>query len=152
MRISLGYDRHRLVPDASGMVKVAGESVCCGFAVVAHSDGDVVFHAVSDALASVFLNRTIGELFPDDDEQWRDRDSSYFLERTYSLCGCPPIESADVVVVSDQVMLRGRTEAMRSNIARILGLETGRISMKGRRKEDDGVSPAIECFCTILFA
>ena len=152
MRISLGYDRHVLVSASDGVVVLSGAKFYCGFSVVAHSDGDAVFHAVADAISSVFLNKTIGELFPDTDDEWSGCDSSFFLKEIYSKSGSPSVESLDVVVISDQVMLRERIGEMRANLAGILNIDCDKVSMKGRRKEDGGASPAIECFCSILFS
>ncbi len=152
MRVSLGYDRHILVGATNGIVVLSGVKFACSFSVVAHSDGDAVFHAAADAISSAFLNKTIGELFPDTDAKWSGFDSSFFLREAYSKSGKPPIESLDVVVVSDQIMLRDRIGEMRANLAKALNIDCDRISMKGRRKEDAGATPAMECFCTILFS
>lgn len=81
-RIGHGYDLHRLQP--GGKLILAGVEVADGISPVAHSDGDVVFHAVIDALLGAMGWGDIGEWFPDTDSRWRGADSGSLLEVVYS--------------------------------------------------------------------
>lgn len=77
-RIGSGFDNHRLVPGQPlwlGGVRIESEVGC-----EAHSDGDVLLHALTDALLGAIGAGDIGELFPDSDPQWKDQASSYFVQ------------------------------------------------------------------------
>src|SRR5277367_6675743 len=77
-RIGHGYDIHRL--QAGGKLVVGGVVVAEGISPVAHSDGDVVAHAVVDALLGAMALGDIGEHFPNSDPQWKGAPSIHFLE------------------------------------------------------------------------
>ena len=77
-RIGSGFDNHRLVPGRPlwlGGVEVESDVGCD-----AHSDGDVLLHALTDALLGAIGAGDIGELFPDTDPRWKDQASSHFVE------------------------------------------------------------------------
>ena len=151
MRISAGYDRHLLNICNNGKIKVAGIEINCNYSVVAHSDGDVVMHSIADAVSSVFLRRTIGEIFPDTESKYKGADSCLLLKEIFHKSGCPKIINVDVIIISDQIMVREYSSEMIRNIANILHINDADVSIKGRRKEEINSHPAIECFCTILF-
>jgi 2-C-methyl-D-erythritol 2,4-cyclodiphosphate synthase len=76
-RIGSGFDNHRLVPGRAlwlGGVRIESDVGC-----EAHSDGDVLLHALTDALLGAIGAGDIGELFPDTDPQWKDQASSHFV-------------------------------------------------------------------------
>ena len=77
-RIGHGFDLHRLQP--GGPLMLAGVKVSDDVRPVAHSDGDVVLHAVVDALLGAMAWGDIGELFPNDDPNWKDAPSRVFVE------------------------------------------------------------------------
>src|ERR1700692_826707 len=78
LRIGHGYDLHRL--QAGGKLMLAGIEVADGISPIAHSDGDVVLHAVVDALLGAVGLGDIGELFPNTDPRWKDAPSRVFIE------------------------------------------------------------------------
>src|SRR5690349_13879424 len=77
-RIGHGYDIHRLKP--GGKLVMAGIEVSNEISPIAHSDGDVVLHAVVDALLGAVGWGDIGELFPNNDPRWKDAQSRVFVE------------------------------------------------------------------------
>ena len=79
LRIGHGYDIHRLRAGAGGKLVVAGVVVSDQVGAVAHSDGDVVYHAIVDAILGAMGWGDIGEHFPDTDPQWRGADSARFV-------------------------------------------------------------------------
>ena len=79
MRIGHGYDLHRLQP--GGTLRLGGIVVDTTQSAVAHSDGDVVIHALVDAILGALALGDIGEHFPNDDPRWRGSDSRVFLKR-----------------------------------------------------------------------
>jgi 2-C-methyl-D-erythritol 2,4-cyclodiphosphate synthase len=78
LRIGLGYDIHRL--QSGGKLMVGGVEVADGISPVAHSDGDVVLHALVDALLGALGEGDIGEMFPNTDARWKDAASRVFVE------------------------------------------------------------------------
>ena len=83
LRIGHGYDLHQLAPGAG--LKLAGHYINCPYRIVAHSDGDVVLHALCDALLGALSLGDIGRLFPDTDPQYQRKDSQFFLSHVYAL-------------------------------------------------------------------
>jgi 2-C-methyl-D-erythritol 2,4-cyclodiphosphate synthase len=77
-RIGSGFDNHRLVPGLP--LWIGGVEIESDLGCDAHSDGDVLLHALTDALLGAIGGGDIGELFPDTDSRWKDRESSFFVE------------------------------------------------------------------------
>jgi len=140
-RIGHGYDLHRLEPVAP---KGAGRPFVLGgvrlehdMGPVGHSDGDVVYHAVTDAILGALGREDIGQLFPDTDPAWRGADSRELLRRVahevarqgYRVVNC------DVTVLAQAPKLAPHREAMRQNIAMDLGIEMGCVSVKASTTE-----------------
>ena len=83
MRIGHGYDAHRLGEERR--LILGGVEIPYRKGLIAHSDGDVLVHAVIDALFGAAGERDIGAHFPDNDEQYRDVDSLYLLKETAAI-------------------------------------------------------------------
>ena len=81
-RIGHGYDLHRLQP--GGQLVLGTIIVSTDISPVAHSDGDVVLHALVDALLGAIAGGDIGELFPNTDPQWKSADSKIFVQTVYA--------------------------------------------------------------------
>ncbi|HEX7113332.1 MAG TPA: 2-C-methyl-D-erythritol 2,4-cyclodiphosphate synthase [Mizugakiibacter sp.] len=135
MRIGQGYDVHAF--GAGDHVMLGGVRVAHDQGVLAHSDGDVVIHALCDALLGALALGDIGRHFPPSDMRWRDADSRLFLravaamiaERGYVL------GNADVTVVCERPKIAPHAEAMCANLAADLGCDVGRISIKATTSE-----------------
>ena len=135
MRIGFGYDSHVfekgkplvlggvLVPDCDGLK--------------AHSDGDVLVHALIDALFGAAALGDIGSHFPDTDEKWRGADSTELLRSAmYEVRAAGyAIENVDITVICERPKLRPFVDMIRSAIAGILSVGIGRISVKGKTNE-----------------
>ncbi len=131
MRIGFGYDSHLF---ESGKPLVLGGVVipeCDG--LKAHSDGDVLIHAVIDALLGAAALGDIGAHFPDTD----DADSGELLRSVvYELRGAGySIENIDVTVICERPKLRPFVELVRSSLAELMSIGIGRISVKGKTNE-----------------
>lgn len=138
MRIGFGYDVHVLAP---------GETLIIGGVVlehdrgtVAHSDGDVLTHAIIDALIGSVAAGDIGSHFPDTDEKWRGADSIDLLkEISHKLKQSGyRIGNIDSTVVLQQPRLRPHIDAMRSNIAGALDIGIDDVSIKATTTEGLG--------------
>lgn len=138
MRIGQGYDVHAFGP--GDHVMLGGVRVPHERGVVAHSDGDVVLHALCDAILGALALGDIGKHFPPSDPQWRDADSRRFLrhcealmrERGYRL------GNADVTVVCERPKVGPHAQAMRERIAEDLAVEIDAISVKATTSEKLG--------------
>ena len=130
MRVGTGYDAHALVegrPLVLGGVAVPHDRGLAG-----HSDGDVVAHAVMDALLGAAALGDIGTHFPPDDPRYRDADSLSLLAEATQLLRESGWQAAnlDATIVAERPRLEPHIEEMRNRVSAALGLETGQVSMK----------------------
>jgi 2-C-methyl-D-erythritol 2,4-cyclodiphosphate synthase len=140
VRAGLGFDVH--ARDASrelwlGGVRFEGEA-----GLIGHSDGDVVCHAVADALLGAAAIGDIGEHFPDTDRAMAGIGGLDLLERAVTLLagtGLAPA-SCDVTVLCERPAVAPRREEMRAALARTLGVPLERMSVKATRPEGLGLS------------
>lgn len=138
-RVGIGHDIHRLVDGAPlvlGGVEIPAER---GFAT--HSDGDVLCHALIDALAGALADGDLGTHFPEDDPDAEDARSLGFIEEfsAHVRDAGFDIVHVDSFVVLCTTRLRPHIEAMRANLATALGIDLGRVSVKAR--SNDGIGP-----------
>lgn len=153
MRVGHGFDLHRL--EAGLPLIVAGVKLEHGRGCVAHSDGDVVYHAVTDALLGALALGDIGALFPDDDPAWKGADSRVFVEEAIKRTGDAGygVGNIDVTVVLEQPKLRAHVDAMRANLAGLLGVDVSAVSVKAKtheRVDAVGKGEAIACHVVAL--
>lgn len=135
MRIGHGYDIHRL--QAGGRLMLGGVQVSDQISPIAYSDGDVVIHALVDAILGAMGWGDIGEHFSDTDPRWRGRSSSDFLiptvqrlnQATYTLANC------DVTIMAERPRLKDFKPAMKTALAKLLGISTDRINIKAGTNE-----------------
>ncbi|SRR5579871_859966 len=137
-RIGIGYDSHRLVmgrPLIIGLVHVAFD-----YGPEGHSDGDVVAHALTDALLGAAALGDIGRHFPNNDPRWKDADSRLFLTHAVELlkhAGFRPV-NVDAVVVLERPKLAPHILTMRQALADALGLPLDAVSVKAKTAEGLG--------------
>ncbi|HKE55605.1 MAG TPA: 2-C-methyl-D-erythritol 2,4-cyclodiphosphate synthase [Pyrinomonadaceae bacterium] len=134
-RIGIGHDTHRLVegrPLVLGGVRVASERGADG-----HSDADALSHAVADAILGAICEGDLGVHFPDSDPQWRSAESLDLLSRVMWLVRERNLHvvNVDATVLLEAPKLRTYIDAMRENIAGVLGVETGCVSVKAKTGE-----------------
>lgn len=136
-RIGHGYDIHRL--QSGGKLLLAGVVVADGISPVAHSDGDVAIHALVDAILGAMAWGDIGEMFPNDDERWKDAPSRAFLETVWQhvLESGWRLGNADVTILAERPKIKPFKGQMRAFMEQILG---GRVNIKaGTNEECDAV-------------
>lgn len=129
-RVGWGFDAHRL--NGEPPVKLGGVVVSGDLGVTATSDGDVVAHALADALLGACALGDIGELFPSDDPSTADADSMRLLGSVVVVAadaGWRPAH-VDVTVVSESVRISPHRDAMVAGLAEILGLSEDSVSVK----------------------
>jgi len=153
MRIGQGFDVHAF--GEGDHVMLGGVRVAHSQGVLAHSDGDVVLHALCDALLGALALGDIGKHFPPSDEQWRGADSRSFVravadmlaERGYSL------GNADITVICEAPKVGPHAQAMREVIAADLGVDIDCISIKATTTETLGFTgrrEGIAALATVL--
>ena len=138
MRIGQGYDVHAF-GDGDHIV-LGGVRIAHDRGVVAHSDGDVIIHALCDAILGALALGDIGRHFPPTDERWRDADSREFLRHCAQLTRSKgyALGNADVTVICERPKLAPHADAMRANLASDLGCTIDRISIKATTSEKLG--------------
>lgn len=135
MRIGTGFDVHAFGPGTH--VVLGGVRIAHTHGLVAHSDGDVVIHALCDAIFGALALGDLGTHFPPAEERWRDADSRVFLrhaaalmrERHYAL------GNADITVIAEAPKLAPHALRMRELLAADLGVAIDRISVKATTTE-----------------
>jgi 2-C-methyl-D-erythritol 2,4-cyclodiphosphate synthase len=138
MRIGQGYDVHAFGP--GDHVVLGGVRIAHSHGIVAHSDGDVVIHALCDAILGALAMGDIGKHFPPSDERWRNADSREFLRHCAGLMRGRALSlgNADVTVICERPKVAPHADAMRANIAADLGCELDQVSIKATTSEKLG--------------
>lgn len=150
-RVGIGTDLHRLVPGRRmilGHVAIAHEAGPAG-----HSDGDVVLHAVIDGLAGAAGLPDIGEMFPDSDPAYKDIDSAVLLAGVLEKVRLSGYEvvNVDVTIHLERPKLKAHKQVIRNEVARLLALETGAVSIKAKTNEGmDAVGRGEAVACTAI--
>ncbi len=147
-RIGLGYDSHRL--EVGRRLVLAGVHVPFEMGLQGHSDADVVFHALTDALCGAAGLPDIGQLFPDTDGAWKDADSGILLAQVVAKVRASgwEIGNVDCVLVAQKPKISPYTGAMKASIARRLGVEEDRVNVRGKTGEGlDDVGAGLGMIC-----
>ena len=137
-RSGIGYDLHRLAEGRKlilGGVEIPAEK-----GLVGHSDGDILLHAVTDALLGAAALGDIGQHFPPSDRRWRDADSAVFLRHARRLVeeSAWRLVNVDAVIVLEKPKLGPFRDAIRESLADKLGVSTDRVSVKAKTAEGLG--------------
>lgn len=138
IRIGQGLDIHRFGP--GDHVVLGGVRIPHDQGLVAHSDGDVVIHALCDALLGALALGDIGHFFPDTDPAWENADSTRLLETVYRHVRDAGyrLGNADITVVARAPKLAPHIDAMRERLAGLLSLDAGAVSIKATTSEGLG--------------
>jgi 2-C-methyl-D-erythritol 2,4-cyclodiphosphate synthase len=131
VRVGVGFDAH---PFAEGRaLKLGGVAIAHPRGLAGHSDGDALLHAVADALLGAAGRGSLGEHFPDGSEAWRGADSTVLLGATAALVAEAGfrVGNVDAVVLAEAPKIAPHAAAIRSRVAEILGVEAGRVSIRG---------------------
>jgi 2-C-methyl-D-erythritol 2,4-cyclodiphosphate synthase len=134
-RIGHGYDLHRLQP--GGKLMLGGVEVSRDISPVAHSDGDVVLHAIVDALCGALAIGDIGEHFPNTDPRWKDAASRVFVDEIWKKVTAAGyrLGNADITILAERPKLKSFKPSMRQAIAAMLGAAVEQINVKAGTNE-----------------
>jgi 2-C-methyl-D-erythritol 2,4-cyclodiphosphate synthase len=135
VRCGIGYDLHRLAE--GGKLIIGGVEVPFDKGPVGHSDGDVLAHAMCDALLGAAGLGDIGTHFPDSDPQWKGANSLLFLQHVRKLLDQHDMEIdyIDAVVILERPKLGPHFPKMREALAKSLGLSADQIHLKAKTNE-----------------
>lgn len=153
MRIGQGYDAHRFAPDRP--LILGGVEIDHPFGLEAHSDGDVLIHALCDALLGAAGLRDIGFHFPDSSAEYKGIDSRQLLSRVRMLLEEAGwrLGNADITVVAQAPKLSPHIEAMRAHLSQDLCTEISSINIKATTTEGMGFAgrgEGIACYAVVL--
>ncbi len=154
-RIGIGIDLHKLDINSSKPLVIGGIRIPSEQGILAHSDGDVLIHAIVDALLGASALGDIGELFSDTDPSNKDKKSEFFLlavknmlnDRQYS------IVNLDCIIHLEKPKLTTYKTQIRDNIAKMLEISVDAVNVKAKTREKldaVGRGEAIEAIVSVL--
>lgn len=141
MRVGIGYDIHRLIPTIkASSIPLGGVEIPCFYKVQAHSDGDVLLHALIDACLGALSLGDIGQWFPDTAKENEKRPSSEFVGPVMQEMKRlkHSIHQIDSIVLLEEPKLFPHSDAVRQSIARLFGIELVNVSLKAKTMEGLG--------------
>lgn len=153
MRIGHGYDVHKF--GGKGPIVLGGVEIQYAQGLLAHSDGDVALHAISDAILGALGLGDIGHHFPDTDERFKDADSRELLREVFANATRQNyvLGNLDVTIIAQCPKMAPHIEAMRSNIAEDLQASTLQVNVKATTTERLGFTgrkEGIACHAVVL--
>lgn len=155
MRIGIGYDVHRLVPERP--LILGGVTVPHTLGLLGHSDADVLLHAIMDAMLGAAGLGDIGKHFPDTDDKYKGASSLKLLEEVGRLLQEKGyvVENIDSTIIAQKPKLRPYIGEMERNIAETLGIGIDQVNVKATTEErlgftgnEEGISSQAVCCIT----
>jgi len=138
MRIGIGYDIHRLVDEKK--LFLGGVEIPYIKGLISHTDGDVVIHAIADAILGALALGDIGQHFPDSDPSYENMPSSNILQRVAIILDQKNfvIGNIDTTIIAEEPKIHPFKEKMVENIADLLGVDRSKINVKATTNEGVG--------------
>lgn len=135
MRIGFGWDSHAFKPGVP--LRIGGINFDHPEGLSGHSDGDVLLHAITDALLGAVAAGDIGSFFPPGDPRWKDADSAIFLKTAMEEIGHAGyrIANVDTTLVMAAPKISPVAEKLRESVAYLLGIEPGAVGIKAKTPE-----------------
>ena len=138
MRVGMGYDVHRLVPDRP--LILGGVKIDYELGLLGHSDADCLLHAIMDALLGAAAMGDIGKHFPDTDQRFKGADSAVLMQEVAKMLADAgyKVGNIDATIIAQRPKMAPHIEKMRERIADILGIDISRINVKATTEEGLG--------------
>lgn len=135
MRIGFASDIHQLIEKRP--LILAGVIIPAPYGELAHSDGDVVYHAIADSILGALALGDIGEYFPDNDQRTEGMDSAIIINRIYEIMNEKQykISNIDITIHLEEPKISPYKSIMRLNVARLLKTDIGNVSIKAETNE-----------------
>jgi 2-C-methyl-D-erythritol 4-phosphate cytidylyltransferase / 2-C-methyl-D-erythritol 2,4-cyclodiphosphate synthase len=139
VKIGIGYDAHRFAEDGN-FVMLCGVKVASHCGIIAHSDGDVALHALTDALLGAIGESDIGHHFPPSDTKWRNTDSKFFLKFANDLLKKKggEISNIDLIIICETPKISIHRKNIIKSLAEILEISELDINVKATTTEGMG--------------
>ena len=151
IRVGHGYDLHRLVTKEDGgkTMIIGGVTIDCQWGPLAHSDGDAVMHAMTDAILSAIGSPDLGTLFPNGASENKGRNSAEFLIEAISKAneGGWAIGNIDITVICDEPKIASHRQKICESLRKLSGVP---INIKGKSHEETNRSGVIEVHVVAL--
>ncbi|MBM6689679.1 2-C-methyl-D-erythritol 2,4-cyclodiphosphate synthase [Fusobacterium mortiferum] len=153
LRIGNGYDVHKLVEGRK--LILGGIEIPHAKGVLGHSDGDVLIHAIMDAMLGALALGDIGQHFPDTDMKYENIDSTILLTRVKELIAERgyKIINLDSIIVLQKPKVKPYIEAMRKRVAEVLEIDIEQVSIKATTEEKLGFTgdeSGVKSYCVVL--
>ncbi|HWE85633.1 MAG TPA: 2-C-methyl-D-erythritol 2,4-cyclodiphosphate synthase [Terracidiphilus sp.] len=150
IRIGIGWDSHAFKPGVP--LRIGGMTLDHPEGLAGHSDGDVLLHAITDALLGAVAAGDIGSFFPPGDPRWKDADSAIFLKLAMEELEHARyrIVNVDVTLVLAAPKIAPIAGDMRARVADLLGIEMKDVSIKAKTPEGLGVDHVAQCHAVAL--
>jgi len=149
-RIGYGWDSHEF--EARIPLTIGGVRLPHSHGLGGHSDGDVLLHALTDALLGAVAAPDIGSLFPSSDPQWKGADSSVFLREALRRVGAAGyrVSNVDATLILLAPKIGPHTAQIREHVAALLGISPDRIGLKAKTPEGMGTDNAAIAHAVVL--
>jgi 2-C-methyl-D-erythritol 2,4-cyclodiphosphate synthase len=153
LRIGNGYDVHKLVEGRK--LILGGVEIPHTKGVLGHSDGDVLIHAIMDAMLGALALGDIGQHFPDTDMKYENIDSTILLTRVKELIAERGyrVINLDSIIVLQKPKVKPYIEAMRKRVAEVLEIDIDQVSVKATTEEKLGFTgdeSGVKSYCVVL--
>lgn len=150
MRIGYGYDSHAFKPGVP--LVIGGLAIEHPEGLAGHSDGDVLLHAITDALLGAVSAGDIGTFFPPSDPRWKGAASSVFLQTALEEIATAGyrIVNIDTVLVMAKPKIVPIAGEIREKVAELLGVKPGEVGIKAKTPEGLGLDHVAQAHCTVL--
>jgi len=153
IKVGIGFDIHPL--EEGRRLILGGVEIPYKKGLKGHSDGDVIVHAIIDAILGALGEKSIGELFPDTDERYRNIDSTVLLSEVAEIMNKKnmKIMNIDCVVIAQEPRLVSYIPLMRSKLSSILGMKGELLNIKAKTHEgigELGRGEAISCYSIVM--
>ncbi len=153
MKIGHGYDAHRLV-EGSGVI-LGGVSITCNYSIDAHSDGDLIIHALVDALLGAAVFGIVGTYYPSDDNKFKDISSRELLRDVVSKLKDANylIQNIDITFIGQEPKLNGFIGKIRENLSQDLCIEIDSVNCKATTTDFlgfEGEKKGLSCHAVAL--
>jgi 2-C-methyl-D-erythritol 2,4-cyclodiphosphate synthase len=153
IRSGIGYDIHRIEP-GDGLY-LGGIKISETLRFTAHSDGDILLHALIDSLLGAVGEKDIGELFPDTDSRYKNIQSTHLLKETLAILNQKEFEimNIDSVIIAETPKLSPFKDQIKTNVATLLNIPVEDFNIKAKTAEKIGAvgrGEAMECYCMAM--
>ncbi|MBZ5573257.1 MAG: 2-C-methyl-D-erythritol 2,4-cyclodiphosphate synthase [Acidobacteriia bacterium] len=150
LRIGYGWDSHEF--KAGIPLKIGGVTLPHAKGLGGHSDGDVLLHALTDALLGAVAAPDIGSLFPPSDPQWKDADSAVFLREALKRMKAAGyrIANIDSTLILAAPKIGPHSASIRENVAKLLGIPADCVGLKAKTPEGMGTDNAAIAHAVVL--